>query len=61
MFTTTLSSSLSPVIVLAVTEPDPETVADAVREQERADRDEEVATDLKNTDRVARELADDED
>jgi hypothetical protein len=47
--------------VRTVTEPDPETLADAVREQDRSDRDDEIAQELDSTDNVARELAEDED
>jgi hypothetical protein len=57
----TTSSSPLRSTVAGVTEPDPETLADAVREQERADRDEEVAAELESTDKVARELVEDED
>jgi hypothetical protein len=44
-----------------VTEPDPKTLAEAIRNQDRADRDEDIAEELDVTDKVAQELADSKD
>jgi hypothetical protein len=58
---TTTSSSPLRSTVASVTEPDPESLADAIRERDRSDRDAEIAQELESTDKVARELAEDED
>jgi hypothetical protein len=42
-------------------EPDPEAIADAVRREQRADRDETTTEDIERTERIAKELAKDED
>ena len=40
-----------------MTEPDPATLADAIRRQDRADRDDDVAEDLNVAAKLAEELA----
>jgi hypothetical protein len=56
----TLSSSLRSRSVTTVTEPDAEILAQTIREQERADRDADVAAEMDATDKIADELAADE-
>ena len=53
-------SSPSSHTVVAMTEPDAETLADAIRRQERTDRDEEVKAEIDSTEKVAQQLGDQE-
>ncbi len=41
-----------------MTEPDAETLANAIRKQERTDRDEEVNAEIDSTEKVAMQLGD---